>query len=188
MRSLLSARNWLWTLLVASVAFNVGFGTTFGVRTYRHYCDVGAGVGGAECPARQDPLTQLDLTPTQQQGMTATRDRMLKQVDELRQQLTAEREKLVDLLTAAKSDQDAIAAQLDKITAVQRQIQERVVTHLLDDKTLLTPDQQTKFNEIIRRRVCPLGGLGPESMPGACERHRECGRQGNGQAEGHGEP
>jgi Spy/CpxP family protein refolding chaperone len=187
MRSLLTGRNWLWTLLVASLAFNVGFGATFGVRTYRHYC-CGGGVGGAECAVRQDVLAQLDLTPEQQQGMTAARDRMLNQVDELRQQLTAEREKLVDLLTAADSDRVAIAAQLDKITAVQRQIQERVVTHVLEEKTLLTPDQQTKFNEIIRRRVCPLGGPGPESMAGACERHRECGRQGNGETEGHGEP
>ena len=94
----------------------------------------------------------------------------------------------VPYVSNTDSDRDAIAAQLDKITAVQRQIQERVVTHLLEEKTLLTPDQQTKFNEIIRRRVCPLGGLGPESMPGACERHRECGRQGNGGTEGHGEP
>jgi len=86
--------------LVASLAFNFGFGTTFGVRTYRHYC-CGGGGGGAECAVRQDVLAQLDLTPEQQQGMTAARDRMLNQVDELRQQLTAEREKLVDLLTAA---------------------------------------------------------------------------------------
>jgi Spy/CpxP family protein refolding chaperone len=189
MRSLLAGHNWLWTLLIASLAFNVGFGTTFGVGTYRHYCSgSGGGGGGAECAARQDLLAQLDLTPEQQQSMTAAQDRMLEQVEELRQQLTVEREKLVDLLTAAGADRDTVAAQVDRIAAVQRQIQERVVSHLLQDKTLLTPDQQSKYNEIIRRRVCPLGGHGPESVPGACERHRECGRQGNGATDGRSEP
>ncbi len=187
MRSLLASRNWLWTLLVASLAFNVGFGTTFGVRTYRHFC-CGVGADGGECAVRQDVLAQLDLTAEQQQAMTAARDRMLQEVDGLRQRLTAEREKLVDLLTAVEPDRAAISTQLDKIAAIQREIQEGVVAHLLEEKSLLTPDQQAKFNEIIRRRVCPLGGHGPESVPGACERHRECGRQGNGGNEGHGEP
>jgi len=68
MRSLLAGRNWLWTLLVASLAFNVGFGATFGVRTYRHYCR-DSGAGNPECAFRQGLIGQLDLTPEQQRSM-----------------------------------------------------------------------------------------------------------------------
>jgi Spy/CpxP family protein refolding chaperone len=168
MSLLVSRRTWLWTLLIGSLAFNVGFGTTFGVRTYWHYCR--GECGPAECSGRQGLLAALNLTPDQQQRMDAARARLVQQVDQLRQNLTPERDALVDLLSVAAPDRAAITAQLDKIAAVQRQIQGQVVEHLLEEKNLLTPDQQAAFNEIIRRRVCPPGGHGPESVPGASER------------------
>jgi Spy/CpxP family protein refolding chaperone len=184
MRSLWTGHNWLWTLLFASIAFNLGFGATFGVRTYRHYCCP----GGAACAVRQDVMAQLDLSPEQRQSMTAAQDRMLERVEDLRQQLVAERENLADLVTAPTADHGAVAAQLDRIAAIQRQIQECVVAHLLGMKTSLTPDQQAKFNEVIRCHVCPLGGRGPESVPGACERRGECGQRGTCGHLGDGQP
>jgi len=86
-------------------------------------------------------------------------------VEELRKQITSEREKLVDLLTATGSDRDSISTQLTGSARSSDRFRECVVAHLLEEKGLLTPDQQAEFNETIRRRVCPLGGHGRRASP-----------------------
>jgi len=161
MRRLVSRRNIFWLLLIASLAFNVGFGGMFGVRTYRHYCS-GRG-DGASLP---DLSANLNLTPEQRVEMSAAKEKLLQQVADLTRELTSRRETLAALLAAPETDRPAIVKQLDEIALLQRQIQQRMVEHLLEEKGLLTLEQQEAFNEIIRRRVCPRGNHGPESVPG----------------------
>jgi Spy/CpxP family protein refolding chaperone len=166
MRSLISRRNGLWFFLIVSLAFNAGFGTTFGVRTYRQHCCEGGANQGASIPATHE---RLNLTAEQEAQMHAAKEKLLQQVGALRQELTAERETLVGLLTFPEPDRATIASQLGKIASLQQQLQQRVVEHLLEEKALLTPEQRGTFDDIIRHRVCPWGGRGPESMPGGCE-------------------
>jgi Spy/CpxP family protein refolding chaperone len=120
--------------------------------------------------------------------MRSAKEELLQQVGELRQELTAHREDLAEVLATADPDRVAIAAQLDKIAKLQRELQWCVVEHLLDEKEVLSPEQQEAFNAIIRRRVCPHGGHGPESLPGDCEIRGGPGRPcGDGCAGDHGE-
>jgi Spy/CpxP family protein refolding chaperone len=172
-RSLLSNRTWLWTLLVASLAFNVGFGTTYGVRAYQRRC-CGAGPTSGECALWQERLSELGLTAEQQQGMAAARSHMLAGIDECQRQLGAERERLVGLLTAAELNRDLVGGQLDRIAAVQRQIQACVVEHWLEERSLLSAEQRARFDDLIRERMCPLSGCGAERGAGACSSQRAC--------------
>jgi Spy/CpxP family protein refolding chaperone len=135
------------------------------------------GDASAGCLVRLGLLAQLNLTTEQQQAMTAARERTRQQVNELRQQLTAEREKLVDLWSVPEPDEAAIVAQRDKVAALRHQVQERVAAHLLEVKGLLTPDQQTEFDEIIRR--CPPGGHGDGCDPAKCD-PAKCGGHADG--------
>jgi Spy/CpxP family protein refolding chaperone len=166
MRRFISQGNRLWWALIISLAFNAGFGTTFGVRTYRHYCGRD---GHGEGTSLRNLHEVLNLTPAQAALMRSAKEKLLRQVGELRQELTAERESLAGLLATADPDRVAITIQLDKIADLQRELQRCVVEHLLEEKETLTPEQQETFNAIIRRRVCPHGGHGPESVPGDCE-------------------
>ncbi len=165
MWSVVARRNGFWLLLIASLAFNAGFGTTFGVRTYRYQCGGGP---GRDAPC-QSIYETLNLTADQQGRMQEAREKLFRQVGELRQELTGERERLAGLLAGPDPDRAALAAHLDKIMELQRQAQWRVLEHLLEEKESLSPEQQETFNEIIRRRVCPCGGHGPESVPGDCD-------------------
>ena len=162
MWSVMSGRNWLWTLFIASLAFNVGFGATFGVRTYRHAC--GGATGG--CPGGAALLARLNLTEEQQRNFVGARERLVEQIEGLRQRLTAERERLVDLLTAPGPDRAVIAAQLDTIANLQRGIQQRVAEHVLEERSLLSPEQERDFNEILHTRLCPLGCDAAQSLTG----------------------
>jgi hypothetical protein len=57
-------------------------------------------------------------------------------------------------------DPNAVTGQLDAISATQREAQELVVDHLLQEKRLLRLDQLDAFNEVIKTRVCPGYGMG----------------------------
>lgn len=160
----LRRRHLVGAALLASLAFNAGFGATYGVRTYKRYCRA---AGAGTCLA--DLARQLDLTAEQRAQMEAEQQRLLAQIDAVRRELTAERERLADLLAASEPDREAIAQQLDRLAAIQRRIQQAVVDHLLEQKSLLRPEQRQGYGDLLRTCVCPRGGRGPESVPGTCD-------------------
>lgn len=171
MRPLISPRNGLWLLVIVSLAFNVGFGTTFGVRTYRHYC---RGGGDGNGKARRSLRETLNLSPEQTAQMDAARKKLLVQVDELRQQLSVEREALAELVTAGEPDLAAMATQLDSVASLRREIQQRVLEHLLEMKKLLRPEQREAFDEVIRRHIFPRNGHGHANTSSAHGSGRRC--------------
>jgi Spy/CpxP family protein refolding chaperone len=131
-------------------------------------CDPAKCIGdGSGCLIQQRLLAKLNLTTEQQQAVDAARAQLRQQVNELRQQLSAEREKLADLWSAPEPDDAAIAAQRDKVSALRKQVRERVAAHLLEVRGLLTPDQQTKFDAAVRH--CPLGRDGDGCDPAKCD-------------------
>jgi Spy/CpxP family protein refolding chaperone len=91
-------------------------------------------------------------------------------VGELCQKTDAIRSEVIDLIAAEEPDTETIRVKQDEILATKRSIQGLVVDHLLAEKEVLTPDQQTRLFEMLRDRTgCtsgppmsgrPRGGLG----------------------------
>ncbi|MBU0638370.1 MAG: Spy/CpxP family protein refolding chaperone [Planctomycetes bacterium] len=176
MRRILAITSGVWLLLIVSLAFNVGFGSTLAVQKVRQMCGGkcgGPGMGPALCQSHL--FDSIDLSPEQNQRFTAAQEALMADVAALRNELMFERTKLGELLTADTPDQDAIQAQLDRISALQRHVQERVVTHLLSQRQQLTSEQKAEYDELVRQRICPCGGAGTETP---CESHG--GRRGSG--------
>ncbi len=165
-------RKSVWLLLIASLAFNVGVGTTFGVRTYQNYC--GPCKRGGR-PPHVGLLDKLNLTPDQAEQAEAIKEQMFECAHDLRRELREENEVLADLMAAPQPDREAIAAQLGKISALHDQKQHWMIEHFLDIKELLDQEQCEVFNETIRR-VLPRGRLGrsgfggPHGRPGCDKR------------------
>lgn len=178
MQSYVSRRNGFWLVLIASLAFNAGFGTTFGVRAFRH------SDADDEHFAKHDLHQQLNLTPAQELQMEASGQELFAQVDELHQELYAETELLADLITAADPDRAAISAQQDKVSALRREFKGCFVDHLLEVKALLSQQQKETFNELIRRHVFQrrghggMGGPHEHGLGGHDENQRTHGRHG----------
>lgn len=92
-------------------------------------------------------------------------------VGELRQQTSARRSEVIDLIAAEEPDAEAIRSKQDEILATKRSIQGLVAEHLVAERELLTPEQQQQLFEMLRNRTgCadgpPMsgrarGGLGP---------------------------
>jgi Spy/CpxP family protein refolding chaperone len=141
------------------------------------FCDPDKCIGGgAGCQFRQGLLAALDLSPEQQQAVDAARAKLLPEVRELRGQLATQREKLAELESAPEPDEAAIQVAHDTISLLRQQLQERVAAHMAEVRSLLTPDQQTRFDEAIQH--CPVGRGGNNGGPAKCDPGR-CHGQGS---------
>jgi Spy/CpxP family protein refolding chaperone len=176
-----SRRTWLWTLLIASLAFNIGFGATFAVRTVRK--------AGDAVPAPAPSLAdRLDLTPAQRKRLAEERRRLTERVDALQGEMAEAQAKLADMLVEAEPDRDAVAAQLGTMTTLQRRMQECVIDHLLEERRRIPPGARKVFDDAVREQVCPGcrrdgGGRGAREGRGSGGGRGE-GRGGGGRGRG----
>jgi hypothetical protein len=86
------------------------------------------------------------------------------------------RKELIDLIAAPQTDIEAIRTKQDEILAGQRRMQELLISHLLAEKMMLTPQQQKTFFDMIRKQSdCAgrsfLSGVRPDDIPEAGLNH-----------------
>lgn len=157
-------------LIILSIALNMAFVGTWIVGSLRQKALPGH---GARCGTGEiwRPLhRRLGLSDAQwreiEPRMRAFHDSTRARCGRMR----ALRSELIDLLAADRPDREAITAQQEAILAGQREMQERVIAHLLAEKQALTTEQQKKFFQMIRQRsgCAPAGNavLCPDSTPG----------------------
>lgn len=170
MQSPPSPRQGLGSLLIVSLAFNVGFVAMFAVRAYHRSGDHAPQQSSAALPVLYDAL---NLTEAQEARMAESKENLRSRIEELQRAMIGEGETLGRLLADPEPDRGAIASQLQRMAAIQRQIQEQVVEHLLTNRDLLTADQQRTYKEIISRHVCPCVGRGHAEMPNKCQHRPE---------------
>ena len=150
-----------WWLLIISIAFNLGFGATYGVKSYGPATGASSdgGRGGGGTMSMVALPENLNLTPEQKTQMQQISDDLLLEISAFREEMRETRILLSQLLGMAELDEEAVTVQLDAINAIQRDAQRLVIDHLLQEKQLLQPDQLDAFNEVIQSRVC--SGYGP---------------------------
>ena len=178
------ASKWYWLVLVGSLAFNAGVGTTFGVRAYNRHTELFGPRGPRHGPRKF--LEHMNLRPEQIAKIEAEGETLHTQMRELHQAFREESAVLADLLLEQKPDRDAIAAQLDKLAEMHRTKQEQVVEHVLRFSELLDDDQRPAFEGSIRQiiRRCGFGPPGFDKHP----RHRgRFGPRGEGRRRGRGD-
>jgi Spy/CpxP family protein refolding chaperone len=155
-------------LFVASVALNVVFAAT-----YVFYKLPSLGAKGQ--PTLGVPLYhQLDLTPDQLTRFKAERDVFHNQLRELGHRIKIKQVELIDRLAATTPDRQAIEGKQQEIRSLQSEVQDRVVLHFLKESEVLTPEQRTRFFQLVKARIessvqaCPpwMKSLGP-GQPGA---------------------
>jgi len=73
---------------------------------------------------------------------------------------------VVDLLAHSPSDRGTVETKQEEILAAQRRMQQLVTEHLLEEKNVLTPDQQRQLFATIRDRLKGPQSGGPLLVPG----------------------
>lgn len=137
--------------MIFSVALNVAF---LGSYVYRMLT-----------PAPTFAYEELRLSDAQRARMMSSRDRFIARIDQIGDGIIGLHTKLIDAIAADPVDQSAIRAAIDDIRTQQQSMQGTVVEHLLEDKTILSPDQRQQFFAILKQRVRSQGMPGPPWLP-----------------------
>jgi len=158
MRWLPSRHTLPWWLLLVSLAFNLGFGATYGAKTY------GPTYGWPPGPPEPGPMApirnELQLTDEQQAVFRELESGLRQEIDARRRRMHEARLELAELLLAAETDGETIAAKLNEISEIQREVQAIVVARLMEQKQLLRPDQLEAFNRVVRHSIFSGGRIG----------------------------
>ncbi len=133
-------RSWMGFLLAGSLCLNVGFLAAYGVQWYRH-------------GHRSRSDWEASFPPEVRTRLDANYEHFRERLAPMQAQVAAERARLLDLLASENPSPAAIADQQARIVTMVDRVVRLVTQHLMDQKRLLTPDQQRLFFDHIRRRV-----------------------------------
>lgn len=115
---------------------------------------------------------QLSLSNSQVREMESHTCSLHQKIDTLRAVLKEKRSQLVNLLMEKEANTEKIHAQLEEIASIQMGIQKLVIDHLLEEKKILTPEQQAKFLSVIAERLYSEGAM-PEKFEGEECSHKD---------------
>lgn len=101
----------------------------------------------------------VDLTEEQRTRVQEIRLSFIPHVEKIRQELCMERISLARALFSEPTDKKRVHLIAQSILQCQSELELEVIEHILEEKTLLNPEQQRSFYDIILQQFAQ-GGLG----------------------------
>lgn len=142
-----------WTLvLIFSLAINAAVLGVCGYHYYRYTC----ATPSAYCPLSPGGhhfYQGLGLSDAQLERMAPLARTFHAKLDKLSRETEKKRELLVNLLSREAVDSGRIERLRKDMAGIQDQIQREVITHLLDVREILNPEQEKHFFELLQRSI-----------------------------------
>jgi len=108
---------------------------------------------------------ELDLTRTQRNRFASARDSFHAFILAQGRKIKGKQLELIDLLDNPDPDRRAIDTRQKEIQALQQQMQDKVIAHLLEESGMLRPEQRQKFFALIKERIEKSRSRRPRWMP-----------------------
>jgi Spy/CpxP family protein refolding chaperone len=137
--------------VIFSVALNIAFLAGYGIRKFSD--------------RSKFAYEEVDLSKEQLAHMQNARDRFLRDLNEVGNNIIKRQVETIDLIAANSVDRRAIETKFEEIQLLQQSMHQRVVEHLLEHKQILTPAQRAKFFEVLKSRIRDQGAPGPPWIP-----------------------
>jgi Spy/CpxP family protein refolding chaperone len=137
--------------VIFSVALNIAFLAGYGIRKLSD--------------RSKFAYEEVDLSKEQLAHMQNARDRFLRDLNEIGNDILKRQIETMDLIAADSVDRRAIEKKFEEIQLLQQSMHQRVVEHLLEHKQILTPAQREKFFEVLKSRIRDQGAPGPPWIP-----------------------
>jgi Spy/CpxP family protein refolding chaperone len=110
---------------------------------------------------------ELGLNEKQAKEFEAHFEKVRKETEPILDSLEVKRVKLMDELAADEPDKDKLNRLAEEIGSLQAELQKKMIVHLLEGRSLLTPEQQKKLFSLFKERRGGEGEFrGPGGMPG----------------------
>ena len=143
--------KWLTFLLILSLAINAAVLATLGYHYY-HNTSLTQSAPCPMSPGDSHLYQSLGLSDAQLSKMEPLAQKFHGRLAELGSVMEGKKEVLVDLL--AKNEDPAGIENLRKQMAnIQDEIQKEVITHIMESKKILDPNQQQRFFGLMRQSM-----------------------------------
>jgi Spy/CpxP family protein refolding chaperone len=110
---------------------------------------------------------ELGLNEKQAKEFRAHFERGRKETEPILDSIEVKRMALMDELSANEPDKDRLNRLAEEIGSLQAELQKKMIVHLLEGKSLLTPEQQKKLFSLFKEVRGREGEFrGPGGMPG----------------------
>jgi Spy/CpxP family protein refolding chaperone len=141
-------------ILVFSVALNAAFGAMWAIHRLPAHLGCTGHKGdshaksGVSCPLHR----VLGTSEKQWQEIEPRLVKFKANSQAICREVSQLRKELIDLIAAPQTDLEAIRAKQDEILAGQRRMQELLISHLLTEKDVLTPEQRKSLFDMIKKQ------------------------------------
>lgn len=95
---------------------------------------------------------RLGLTTVQSEQIKTMRGALMDDIRPLREAMKVKRDRFYELVMAPSMDRAAIDQVQGEMDSLQADIKRMVIDHMLAHKDVLTPEQQTQFFEMMKKR------------------------------------
>jgi Spy/CpxP family protein refolding chaperone len=102
---------------------------------------------------------ELDLTEEQAEEFKAHFERFRMEMEPIHNSLEVKRAELMGEISADEPNKDKLDKLAEEIGTLQDTLQRKMISHLLEGKSLLTPEQQRKFFSLFREGGDRMKGL-----------------------------
>ena len=143
--------KWLMIVLFLSLAVNAGVLATTGYYYYR----TTSSPPSAPCPMSPGDshlYESLGLSKVQLSKMEPVAQKFHGRLGELAALMEGKREALLNLLQN-DSNSENIEHLRKEMAVIQDEIQKEVITHIMESKKILDPDQQQRFFNLMRQSM-----------------------------------
>ena len=145
-------KNLLILGFILSLGINIGVLATIGYNRLEKSCQ-GGDAEKERHAAMSFLIKELDLSPAQEKEIESLRKSLEPKVEEIRIKLREKRVQLFNLLKESQAEYEKINNQLSEIKSLQTEIEKMAIANLLQEKKILSPEQQEKFFSIILKRL-----------------------------------
>ncbi len=96
---------------------------------------------------------ELNLTPEQRKAIKEMDAGFRKILKENREKIIEKRKRVLELIREDRPDREAIDSVLSEIRELQWRIQLLAIGHIIDEKSVLSKEQQAKFYDLMEKRL-----------------------------------
>ncbi|MCI0494306.1 MAG: periplasmic heavy metal sensor [bacterium] len=145
------SKKTLGWLLVFSVILNISTVVTF---SYFRWVKTNKARSFSHGRDHRDYFNQqLGLTKAQADSMEILRSKFWQEIKPLRMQLDQARQELFEILKQDTLDDQKINVKIDEISEIQKLMQRKTIENFLQHQSILAPEQNKKFIEIMSSRL-----------------------------------
>lgn len=135
--------------IILSIIFNIAF---IGGYCYKSFWSKPETTDSIKPRVRQ-LFKKLNLSDEQKEKLRQSMDSVLNEVSKIRGQIRTHRLEMTELLTAPTTDREAIEAKRKEIARLQQEIQKLVLDRIIENKDVLTSEQQRKLFAYLKVRI-----------------------------------